>query len=280
LTKCKGRIQIDSDNGSDSELSELSDLSDEQDIQGEEKGQDEEEDESKHQEAQECQDEEEEEGQDEEQEQEQDQGQEQGQEQKQEEEEADIPTLNINLKAHTHVLTRKNFDPLLYMALEIDFDYHQDGRSNEDNVLNFAKRTRFHPMLKDIEKYMHLVDENFEIKDDKNSKESEPYFQFDTFKELGEKMVNTIPRGPDGGWKDELLCVPAVRRVDVVFTYRAYVDEGRKFKLVARCRGGVTMGQFVEALREQLAHAESDWRNFSDNLVPRCDDCGESLYVY
>jgi hypothetical protein len=38
------------------------------------------------------------------------------------------------------------------------------------------------------------------------------------------------------------------------------------------------MCQFVEAFREQLTHAEGDFRKFASEMAACCADCNEYLY--
>jgi hypothetical protein len=218
LTYRKGKSQIDSDSGSDSELSDQ-DSQDEE----EEEGQGDEEEEN----------EEEDGGQDEE--------AEEGQDPQEEVEEAIISTLNVNLKILVETFNRQNQEPTLNFGLDVDFDYHPEGYTNEDPEYNFALGVKFHPMLMNIEKYMHLVQKNFGVQPNKKPKESYSYIVFDTFKELGRMIRNPMSTDDDGLWKDQLLCVPAVRRVDAHFGYKAYTEDVRTFQLVARRRGGVTM---------------------------------------
>jgi hypothetical protein len=123
-------------------------------------------------------------------------------------------------------------------------------------------------MLENIEKFLHLVNDYIGVQ---RNGDSQSVLVFDHFTELGEQVLRPMDEDDDGSWKDHLICLPPVGRVDVVFEYMAFmnfVEDGR----------GMTMEQFVWAFRQQFSHAEGDFRKNSDSLGLRCDDCGDDFY--
>jgi hypothetical protein len=105
---------------------------------------------------------------------------------------------------------------MLSYGLEIGFDYRKEGYSNNSIVLNFPSGKSFHPMLEKIETFMHLVDDNINVQD---NGESHNVIALDTFRQLGKMTLQPMNGDEDGSWKDNLLSLPAARRVDVVFEY-------------------------------------------------------------
>ena len=187
-----------------------------------------------------------------------------------------MPIIIIHLKAPVDVIHgKKGKLPRLAFGIEIAFG----GVEKE-----FHDETEFHPMVKHLEEFMHLVHPEFTapfpLHDDRwqlhsRYKFSTPTFSFNTFEELGEKL--DLPEDyehEDGSWKDMLISVPAVRDIEVHFDWplARYI---RTFAIENSGRQRVTCGQFIEAIRSMLMCAEEDVRGFAGEMDVECQTCFE-----
>ena len=186
----------------------------------------------------------------------------------------DLPCIAIKLKAPVDVYSRREgMLPRLGFGLEIECRIKR----------NFDKNTTFHPMVSDVSAFMHLINPHFTLSLPETEAESSaskidsssPLFFFASLEELKEKTC--LPKGyqyTDGSWKDMLLCVPAVQHVRVQFDW-PYDGFRRTYRTTPRSKG-VTVGQFVSAVRRTLKHAEEDVRGFACQMSVFCEDCGRS----
>jgi len=123
---------------------------------------------------------------------------------------------------------------------------------------------------------MHLVDERlFDWDKVQKAGKLRPSFHFESFEHLQDLLQESKRNqgSNDGSWMNELLCEPGLRRINVVFAYRAYRNTGRMYKLLGENGNDVTVGQFLKAFRDQLQHAEADIRKFSGELSLICNKC-------
>ncbi|KAI4661286.1 uncharacterized protein J4E79_005099 [Alternaria viburni] len=185
----------------------------------------------------------------------------------------DIATITVTLRTSIELKGLPNSFPRTVIVLEVDFN---EASTNPEPIFEFTRDNAFHDIIDNMEQCMHHVDERlFDRAKIRNSGKPRPWFEFESFQHLQDLLEvsknNPLPKESD--WMEMLLCTPGLQRIDVVFTYRAYHDKGRTYKLFAEDNNGVTVGQFVKAFRDQLQHAEADIRKFSDKLTLICDNC-------
>jgi hypothetical protein len=134
-----------------------------------------------------------------------------------------------------------------------------------------------HPIFTHMDRYMHLIHDSLFRKG--HSGESQARVDFTTFDELRAKMKlseNTTEK-EDGSWKDMLLCIPPVSWVKVTFMVSMEQGIYRDYKLCAKGKAGVTLGQFVQAFRRQLEYLDEDIRLYPFHLGLYCRECGDEF---
>ena len=186
---------------------------------------------------------------------------------------SDIATITVTLRTSLELKGLPNSFPRAVIVLEVDFN---EENTNPEPIFEFTRDNVFHDIIDNMEQCMHHVDERlFDRAKIRNSGKPRPWFEFESFQHLQDLLEdsknNPLPKESD--WMDQLLCTPGLQRVDVVFAYRAHHNTRRTYKLFAENDNGVTVGQFVEAFRDQLQHAEADIRKFSDKLTLICNKC-------
>ncbi|CAO2650373.1 Nn.00g016650.m01.CDS01 [Neocucurbitaria sp. VM-36] len=185
--------------------------------------------------------------------------------------EEDDSRIFIHLRAPVVFVSEEGKLPRLGFSIDVLF------RSTE----NFDEGTVFHPMVKKLESFMHLVNPYFVLPKQNllPRQRPVPVFTFSTFEQL--KEMTKLPKGynyKDGSWKKMLLCVPAVKQVKVDFNW-SIEGYGRRYTLNAAGETGeaVSVGQFVKVMRLMLAHAEKNVRGFSGSMAVYCNDCGLNM---
>ncbi|KAI4641669.1 hypothetical protein J4E93_007767 [Alternaria ventricosa] len=186
---------------------------------------------------------------------------------------SDIATITVNLRTSIELKGLPNSFPRTVIVVEVDFN---EASTNPEPIFEFTRDNDFHDIIDNMEQCMHHVDERlFDRAKIRNSGKPRPWFEFESFQHLQNllevSMNDPLPKKSD--WMAQLLCMPGLQRIDIVFAYRAYHNTGRTYNLVAEDDSGVTVGQFIKAFRDQLQHAEADIRKFSDELTLICNKC-------
>ncbi|KAH7385592.1 hypothetical protein BKA66DRAFT_583205 [Pyrenochaeta sp. MPI-SDFR-AT-0127] len=182
-----------------------------------------------------------------------------------------LPCIFIRLTAPVDVVSGKvGLLPELAFGLEVQMHSKK----------NFTNTTIFHPVIRDFDTYMHLVNPNFKAVIEshalwrRNDRLSHCLFSFKTLEQLKNKTV--LPKNyeyNDGSWKDMLLCVNAVEQVQIDFEWD-YEGFSRTYFTPKIPGQGTTVGQYVSCIRQFLAHAEDHVKGFAYQMGVACESCG------
>jgi hypothetical protein len=106
----------------------------------------------------------------------------------------------------------------------------------------------------------------------------EPWLCFTTLADLQRKVRQRAYS--DGNWKDQLMCVPAIEQVVIQLNWlkeRGQGQDGKRSMRTRKMDKGVTVGEFVWAVREMLTrYAVEDVMRVAPSLeIMGCGKCGD-----
>jgi hypothetical protein len=153
-------------------------------------------------------------------------------------------------------------------------------------LINMPRRVVFHPIMTGISRNMPFVSDAFEWPEDFDVQlkdEMNPWMQFFTLRELEREVSVRKSIEEDGNWKDHLLCIPAIDCVEVTWRWYKNIHVGgedvTRSLRTRKMKRGITVGAFVEVMRDLLSYAVADVKRFADKLECRtCDRCRDDDY--
>ncbi|OSS45691.1 hypothetical protein B5807_09567 [Epicoccum nigrum] len=152
------------------------------------------------------------------------------------------------------------------LVFSLDVTTSAQGRGTTVRVTKDGKHiidATHHPILKDTHAFVNLIHPEFQ-----GSFES---FDFNDVQDL--KLLKKEPESNNGSWQKMLARVPMVKKMKMVVFWRMSIpyDRDQDWGGSVRChtienKNGVTVGDFVQLVRQELKNAANELTNYGGQL--------------